>query len=55
MSLFPAQVFGRPQSQNFHTLWRPAAEKRQGTKSRRRVVRRQCCGLWGFSRGGEGG
>jgi hypothetical protein len=55
MSLFPAQVFGRRQPQNFHTLWRPAAEKRQGTKSRRRVVRRQCRGLWGFSREGEGG
>jgi hypothetical protein len=55
MSLFPAQVFGRRQPQNFHTFWRPAAEKRQGTKSRRRVVRRQCRGLWGFSREGEGG
>ena len=28
----------------------PAAKKRQGTKSRRWVVRRQWRGLWGFSR-----
>jgi putative ABC transport system substrate-binding protein len=35
----------------FRTLWRPAVEKRQGTKSRRRVVRRQCRRLWEFSCG----
>jgi hypothetical protein len=35
----------------FCTLWWRAAEKRQGRKSRRRVIRRQCRGLWGFSRG----
>jgi hypothetical protein len=33
-------------------LRRPAAEKRQGTKSRREIVRQQCRGLWGFNRDG---
>src|SRR6516162_7573330 len=28
------QVFGRRQRRSNHTLWRPASEKRQGTKSR---------------------
>ena len=31
----------------FHALWRPAAEKRQGTKSRRRVVLRPGRGRYG--------
>ena len=26
----------------YPALWRPAVEKRQGTKSRRRIVRRRC-------------
>jgi hypothetical protein len=30
----PVQVFGRRRSRPDHALWRPAAEKRQGTKSR---------------------
>jgi transposase len=33
------QVFGRRQRRSNHTLWRPASEKRQGTKSR-------CVGHW---------
>jgi hypothetical protein len=28
------QVFGRRHDEPFHTLWRPASKKRQGTKSR---------------------
>jgi hypothetical protein len=31
----------------FHALMRPASEKRQGTKSRREVVRRRCRKLYG--------
>jgi hypothetical protein len=31
----------------FHPLMRPASEKRQGTKSRREVVRRRCRKLYG--------
>jgi len=49
------QVFGRRQARSIHALRRPAAEKRQGTKSRREVLRRQCRklaalpqALWGF-------
>jgi hypothetical protein len=38
------QVFGRRRRRFDHTLRRPASEKRQGTKSRRRVVRRRCRG-----------
>ena len=30
----PVQVFGRRQRRSDDTLWRPASEKRQGTKSR---------------------
>jgi hypothetical protein len=41
--------FRPPVSQNFNALRRPAAEKRQGTKSRREMVRQQCRALWGFS------
>jgi len=41
------QVFGRRQRRSSHTLRRPASEKRQGTKSRRRVVRRRCRGRYG--------
>jgi hypothetical protein len=36
------QVFGRRQRRSNHALRRPAAEKRQGTKSRREAVRRAC-------------
>ena len=36
------QVFGRRQRRSIHALRRPASEKRQGTKSRREVVRRRC-------------
>jgi hypothetical protein len=46
----PVQVFGRRQRRSNHALIRPASEKRQGTKSRRWVVRRRCRGLWGFGR-----
>jgi hypothetical protein len=49
--------FQLPATAIFHALCWPAAEKRQSTKSRRWVVRGQCCGLWGFSGGlscGEG-
>jgi len=35
----PVQVFGRRQRGASHARWRAAAEKRQGTKSRRRVAR----------------
>jgi hypothetical protein len=45
----------RPPATTIYALWRLAAEKRQGTKSRREVVRWQCCklaavpqALWGF-------
>src|SRR5260370_31428948 len=41
------QVFGRRQRRSHHTPRRPASEKRQGTKSRREVVRRWCRGLYG--------
>jgi hypothetical protein len=41
MSL-PAQVFGRRHDEAIHVLMLPATEKRQGTKSRRVVVRRRC-------------
>jgi hypothetical protein len=51
----PVQVFGRRQRRSNHALRRPASENRQGTKSRREVVRRQCRklaavpqALWGF-------
>src|SRR6516164_3100777 len=33
-----AQVFGRRRRRSNHALWRPAAEKRQCTKSRREIV-----------------
>jgi hypothetical protein len=36
------QVFGRRQRLSDHALRRPAAEKRQGTKSQRWVVRQRC-------------
>ena len=36
------QVFGRRQRRSDHTLRQPASEKRQGTESRREVVRRRC-------------
>jgi hypothetical protein len=49
------QVFGRRNAETFPALGQPASEKRQGTKSRREVVRRQCRKLaavpqtlWGF-------
>jgi hypothetical protein len=54
------QVFGRRQRRSRHTLRRPAAEKRQGTKSRREMARRQrggrpvpqpAMGIWGRERG----
>src|SRR6516162_7176216 len=32
------QVFGRRRRRSNHALWRPAAEKRQCTKSRREIV-----------------
>jgi hypothetical protein len=55
------QVFGRRDDETIHALRRPASEKRQGTKSRREVVRRRCRRravpparrLWGF--GSEAG
>jgi hypothetical protein len=34
------QVFGCRNDEPLHALWRPAAEKRQGTKSRAMVQRR---------------
>ena len=37
-----------------HVLRRPAAEKRQGTKSRRWVVRRRCRGRYGDLAAGSG-
>jgi len=45
-----AQVFGRRHDRPIHAAWRPASEKRQGTKSREgtAVVPRA---LWGFCRG----
>src|SRR5271167_2921788 len=43
----PVQVFGRRQRRSNHALRRPASEKRQGTKSRRWVVRRRWCGRYG--------
>jgi hypothetical protein len=45
------QVFDRRQRWTLRARKRPAVEKRQGTKSRRRVVRGGCGKLWGFSRG----
>ena len=36
-----------------HALMRPAAEKRQCTKSRREVARWRGRGLWGFGRGAK--
>ena len=36
------QVFGRRRRLSNHALRRPASEKRQGTKSRREMVRRRC-------------
>jgi hypothetical protein len=47
----PVQVFGRRQRRSNHAYWRPASEKRQGTKSRREVARGRRRGLWGFCRG----
>jgi hypothetical protein len=46
------QVFGRRNAEPFHTLRRPASEKRQGTKSR--LVRHLSMprALWGIERGG---
>ena len=41
------QVFGRRQRRSNHALRRPASEKRQGTKSRRRVVLRPGRGRYG--------
>jgi hypothetical protein len=43
----PVQVFGRRQRRSNHALRRPASEKRQGTKSRRRVVLRSGRGRYG--------
>jgi len=40
------QVFGRRNAKIIHALWRPASEKRQGTKSRG-VGRRRCSGRYG--------
>src|SRR6266545_5037585 len=39
------QVFGRRNAKIIHALWRPASEKRQGTKSRG-VGRRRCSGRY---------
>jgi hypothetical protein len=50
MSPLIVQVFGRRHDEAICALMRPATEKRQGTKSRREVTRRQCHGLWGFVR-----
>src|SRR5215471_6638422 len=36
------QVFGRRRRRSNHALWRPAAEKRQCTKSRREIVGLRC-------------
>ena len=44
------QVFGCRHDETIGALKRPATEKRQGTKSRREVVRRRRHRLWGFSR-----
>ena len=41
--IFGAQVFGRRDDETIHALWRPASEKRQGTKSRW-VTGGGCCG-----------
>jgi hypothetical protein len=50
MSLFMCRFLGRRHDDVIHGLWRPASEKRQGTKSREvgGVVQRT---LWGFGRG----
>jgi hypothetical protein len=45
------QVFSRRLRGSNHALIRPTAEKREGTKSRREVVRRQSRGVWVFNRG----
>jgi hypothetical protein len=45
MSLL-VQVFGRRHDEPFHTLWRPASKKRQGTKSRE-VWHWRCGGRYG--------
>ena len=47
------QVFGRRRRRSNHALWRPAAEKRQCTKSRREIVglrlpREKWCGKKGY-------
>jgi len=34
MSLFLCRFLGRRDDEAIHALWRPASEKRQGTKSR---------------------
>jgi hypothetical protein len=48
------QVFGRRQRRSNHALWRPASEKRQGTKSRRwGGAAAPPRALWGFGRGRE--
>src|SRR3954465_3329593 len=55
------QVFGRPATRTNHTLPWPAAEKRQGTKSRQEVAGKQRRGrvvpqrLWGFGQAGDAG
>jgi hypothetical protein len=46
----PVQVFGRRHRRSDRTLRWPASEKRQGTKSRREVVLRQCRKLTGAPR-----
>jgi hypothetical protein len=48
------QVFGRRQRRSKHALWRPASEKRQGTKSRGGVVRRWRRGRYGDLAAGSG-
>jgi hypothetical protein len=48
------QVYRRWQRRSNHMLRRPAAEKRQGTKSRRWVVRRRYRGRYGDLAAGSG-
>ena len=47
------QVFGRRNAEPIHALWRPASEKRQGTKSRW-VGHWRCRGLYGELSGASG-
>src|SRR6266566_4373603 len=42
------QVFGRRQRRSNPTLWRPASEKRQGTKSRREIGCGDAAGTMGI-------